>query len=216
MMLFSLLSRNILSPFENAYLSRSVSRLLDPVHTMFSGGAVPGQEDIDSLIRTITRYIAMDFKFIMMYTISKIPSLIFFKCHFSELSVSLVDEGLSTVVARNVGKAIRLFCLKCEQNLVTGGEASQVIDSPTVGQQKNVNLANLLYYLSTQTNRVIANLSSSLPTEGAVVIATALEEISNLSRNIIAPLLSSIKDAIESIILTMHDDPEFREYVSKN
>ncbi|XP_033212556.1 conserved oligomeric Golgi complex subunit 5 [Belonocnema kinseyi] len=176
-------NRNILAPFENAYLSRSVSRLLDPVHTMFSGDGAPGQEEIDSLIRTIT----------------------------SELSVSLVDEGLSTVVARNVGKAIRLFCLKCEQNLLTGGEASQVIDSPTAGQQTNVTLANLLHYLSTQTNRVIANLSSSLPSEGAAVIATALEDTSTLSKNILAPLLSSINDAIESIILTMHDDPEFRE-----
>lgn len=123
-----------------------------------------------------------------------------------------MDEGLSTIVSRNVGKAIRLFCLKCEQNLVTGGEASQVIDSATPGQQTNVNLANLLYYLSTQTNRVIANLSSNLSSEGAVVIATALEETSSLSRNILTPLLSSINDAIESIIVTMHDDPEFREY----
>lgn len=131
---------------------------------------------------------------------------------FSELSVSLVDEGLSTIVSRNVGKAIRLFCLKCEQNLVTGGEASQVIDTATPGQQTNVNLANLLYYLSAQINRVIANLSSNLSTESAIVIATALEETSNLSKNILTPLLSSINDAIESIIVTMHDDPEFREY----
>lgn len=175
--------RNILSPFENAYLSRSVSRLLDPVHTMFSGDGTPCQEEIDTLIRTIT----------------------------SELSVSLVDEGLSTIVSRNVGKAIRLFCLKCEQNLVTGGEASQVIDTATTGQQTNVNLANLLYYLSVQMNRVIANLSSNLSSEGAIIIATALEETTNLSKNILSPLLSSINDAIESIIVTMHDDPEFRE-----
>lgn len=123
-----------------------------------------------------------------------------------------MDEGLSTIVSRNVGKAIRLFCLKCEQNLVTGGEASQVIDTATTGQQTNVNLANLLYYLSVQMNRVIANLSSNLSSEGAIIIATALEETTNLSKNILSPLLSSINDAIESIIVTMHDDPEFREY----
>lgn len=122
-----------------------------------------------------------------------------------------MDEGLSTVVARNVGKAIRLFCLKCEQGLVTGGEASQVIDSPTPGQQSNVALANLLHYLSSQTSRVVANLAGSLPSEGASVIAAALDETDTLTKNILAPLLSSISDAIESIILTMHDDPEFRE-----
>lgn len=127
------------------------------------------------------------------------------------MSVSLVDDGLSTVVARNVGKAIRLFCLKCEQGLLVGGEASQVIDSPTSVQQTNVSLANLLYYLSSQINRVITNLSSGLPAEGTAVITAALKEIDALTKNILSPLLASINDAIESIILTMHDDPEFRE-----
>ncbi|XP_020708664.2 conserved oligomeric Golgi complex subunit 5 isoform X2 [Athalia rosae] len=177
------INRDALSPFENAYLSRSVSRLLDPVHTMFSGDSAPSPDEIDSLIRTVT----------------------------SELSVSLVDEGLSMVVARNVGKAIRLFCLKCEQGLVTGGEASQVIDTPTVGQQLNVTLANLLHYLSSQMGRVIANMAGSLPVGGASVIAAALEHTDTLTRGILAPLLASINDAVESILLTMHDDPEFKE-----
>lgn len=122
-----------------------------------------------------------------------------------------MDDGLSTVVARNVGKAIRLFCLKCEQSVVTGGEASQVIDSPTTGQQTNVTLANLLHYLSSQTNRVIANLAAGLPSEGSVVIITALKETDTLTKSLLVPLLTSISDAIESIILTMHDDSEFRE-----
>ncbi|XP_053975408.1 conserved oligomeric Golgi complex subunit 5 isoform X1 [Hylaeus volcanicus] len=177
------INHNVLSPFENAYLSRSVSRLLDPVHTMFSGEGLPTQDEIDSLIRKVT----------------------------NELSVSLVDDGLSTVVARNVSKAIRLFCLKCEQGLLVSGEASQVIDSPTTVQQTNVSLANLLYYLSSQISRVIANLSTGLPSEGSTVISVALKETDTLTKNILAPLLSSISDAIESIILTMHDDPEFRD-----
>lgn len=150
---------------------------------MFSADSSPNQDEIDILIRTIT----------------------------SELSVSLVDESLSTIVARNVGKAIRLFCLKCEQGLITGGEASQVIDTQTPGQQTNASLANLLFYLATQTTRVISNLAGSLPSEGASVIATSLEEINKLTKNILSPIMSSISDAIESIILTMHDDSEFRE-----
>lgn len=48
-------SRNVLQPFENAYLSRSVSRLLDPVHNMFSGEGLPTHDEIDGLIRTITK-----------------------------------------------------------------------------------------------------------------------------------------------------------------
>lgn len=177
------INRNVLLPFENPYLSRSVSRLLDPVHNMFSGEGLPSHDEIDSLIRTIT----------------------------NELSVSLVDDGLSTVVSRNVGKAVRLFCLKCEQSIVTGGEASQVIDSPTTGQHTNITLANLLHYLANQTNRVIANLAGGLSSEGSAIITTALKETDTLTKSILAPLLTSICDAIESIILTMHDDAEFRE-----
>lgn len=177
------IDRNVLLPFENAYLSRSVSRLLDPVHNMFSGEGLPTHDEIDNLIRTVT----------------------------NELSVSLVDDGLSTVVSRNVGKAIRLFCLKCEQSVVTGGEASQVIDSPTTGQQTNITLANLLHYLANQTNRVIANLAGGLSSEGSAIITTALKETDALTKSVLVPLLTSISDAIESIILTMHDDPEFRE-----
>ncbi|XP_050453990.1 conserved oligomeric Golgi complex subunit 5 isoform X2 [Cataglyphis hispanica] len=180
------IDRNVLLPFENAYLSRSVSRLLDPVHNMFSGEGLPTHDEIDSLIRTIT----------------------------NELSVSLVDDGLSTVVSRNVGKAIRLFCLKCEQSVVTGGEASQVIDSPTTGQQTNITLANLLHYLANQMNRVIANLAGGLSSEGSAIITMALKETDTLTKSVLTPLLTSISDAIESIILTMHDDPEFREISS--
>ncbi|KAL2750038.1 conserved oligomeric Golgi complex subunit 5 [Vespula maculifrons] len=177
------INRNVLSSFENAYLSRSVSRLLDPVHTMFCGTNLPNQDEIDNLIRTVT----------------------------NELSVSLVDDCLSIVVARNVSKSIRLFCLKCEQGLITGGEASQVIDSPTAGQQTNVTLANLLHYLSSQINRVIANLSSGLPVEGSTIISSAIKESDVLTKSILSPLLASISDAIESIILTIHDDPDFRD-----
>jgi hypothetical protein len=41
--------------------------------------------------------------------------------------VSLVDVSLSCTVARNISKTVRLFCLKCEQMIVTDGEATQVI-----------------------------------------------------------------------------------------
>lgn len=96
--------------------------------------------------------------------------------------------------------------------MVTGAEASQVIDSPTTGQQTNVTLANLLYYFSSQTNRVIVNLAGGLPSEGSLMITTVLKETDVFTETcLLAPLLASINDAIESIILTMHDDPEFRE-----
>ncbi|KAJ9578646.1 hypothetical protein L9F63_005136 [Diploptera punctata] len=172
------INREVVSQFENAYLSRSVSRLLDPVQLMFSGDAVPPHEEVDSLIRTIT----------------------------SELSVSLVDASLSRTVAKNISKTVRLFCLKCEQMIITDGEATQVIDSCTPGQILNVSIANLLHYLNRQVGRVTANMKSSLSSEAANIIHESLCNTDKLIQNIATPLLASISDAIEAIILTMHNE----------
>lgn len=171
-------NRNVVTPFENAYLSCSVSRLLDPVNLMFSGETVPSHEEVDALIRTVT----------------------------SELSVSLVDINLSRTVARNISKTIRLFCLKCEQMVVTGGEATQVIDASTPGQVTNVSIANLLHYLQGQVNRVLTNMKNSLPAESVTIVLEALANTENLTKSIINPLLASISDAIEAIILTIHNE----------
>lgn len=46
-------SNQFASLFENAYLSRSVSRLLDLVHGMFSNEGVPTTEDIDKFMRML-------------------------------------------------------------------------------------------------------------------------------------------------------------------
>lgn len=51
------LRRELISQFENAYLSRSVSRLLDPVNLMFSETKAPTHENVDGLVRTITRFV---------------------------------------------------------------------------------------------------------------------------------------------------------------
>lgn len=39
----------------------------------------------------------------------------------------MIDERLCKTVIRNVGKAMRLFCLKSEQLIVVDGNATQVI-----------------------------------------------------------------------------------------
>lgn len=169
--------------FETAYLSRSVARLLDSVHSMFSAETTPTTEQVDNLIRTIT----------------------------NELSVSLVEDALSLTVARNIGKAVRLFCLKGEQMLAVGGDATQVIESPTPGQVLNVSVGNIAYYLVSQVRRVLSNMSSTLPAAATAELNKALSNADNLTRLILNPLLASINDAIEAIILTIHQEDFNRE-----
>ena len=50
--------RRSLATFQNAYLSRSLSRLFDPVNLMFSSGAnegLPSTDECDNLIKIIQR-----------------------------------------------------------------------------------------------------------------------------------------------------------------
>uniref|UniRef100_A0A1B6CBT0 Conserved oligomeric Golgi complex subunit 5 n=1 Tax=Clastoptera arizonana TaxID=38151 RepID=A0A1B6CBT0_9HEMI len=164
--------------FETAYLSKSVARLFDSIHSMFSTEGPPSTEQVDNLMRTIT----------------------------NELSVSLVEESLSLTVARNIGKAVRLFCLKGEHMLAVGGDASQVIEPPTNGQALNVSIANIAFYLVSQIQRVMNNMAASLSTAPLSEINKALGNADNLTHIILNPIITSINDAIESIILTMHQE----------
>ncbi|KAF6215256.1 hypothetical protein GE061_010008 [Apolygus lucorum] len=174
--------------FETAYLSRSVMLVLDAVREMFPEGEAgvpqtPSTDKVDSLIKLIS----------------------------SELSVSLVDEALTVPVARNIAKAVSLFCQKGEQMLVNTPEATQVIEAPNPSQELNVNVSNIVYYFCDQMKNVVSNLGLSRHVAG--IILNAVESGSNLSQQILNPLLASILVAMESILLTIHnEDYNMAEY----
>lgn len=55
-------SRDVFEKWENAYLSTSLSALLEPTQAMFKGeSAVPTHDQIDSLIRIVTKYFYLCF-----------------------------------------------------------------------------------------------------------------------------------------------------------
>nr|KAG5691678.1 hypothetical protein BaRGS_014133 [Batillaria attramentaria] len=78
--------RDSLGDFENAYLSRSLSRLFDPINLVFTSSTCdpPTTEEVENIVKTIS----------------------------SELHVSSVDTKLSITIAKNVSKTIQLFCVK--------------------------------------------------------------------------------------------------------
>lgn len=51
--------KNSLQPYEAAYLSRSLSRLFDPINLVFpqGGHSPPSTDEMDSIIKTIARFV---------------------------------------------------------------------------------------------------------------------------------------------------------------
>ncbi|XP_034019786.1 conserved oligomeric Golgi complex subunit 5 [Thalassophryne amazonica] len=168
-----------LRPYESAYLSKSLSRLFDPINLVFPVGGrnPPSNDELDSIIKTIS----------------------------SELNVASVDPNLSLAVAKNAAKTVQLFCVKSEQLLCMQADASQVIGPLTDGQKKNVAVVNSLYRLQQAVAKIISGLGSCPPAAGHV-LSSSLEELQVLMSGALQPLLQSVSDSIEAIIITMHQE----------
>ncbi|KAJ8006763.1 hypothetical protein DPEC_G00110590 [Dallia pectoralis] len=171
--------KNSLQPYEAAYLSKSLSRLFDPINLVFPMGGrnPPSHDELDSIIKTIG----------------------------SELNVASVDPGLSAAVAKNAAKTVQLFCVKSEQLLSTQGDASQVIGPLTEGQRRNVAVVNSLFRIHQAVAKVTSGLGSC-PTAAEQAISASLEEVQALMAGAVQPLLQSVSDSIEAIIITMHQE----------
>jgi hypothetical protein len=70
----------------------------------------------------------------------------------------------------------------------------------------NVSIANLLQYLNGHVGRVMANMKTSLSPDAANIVQESLSHTDKLIQSIVTPLLASISDAIEAIILTIHNE----------
>ncbi|XP_022604775.1 conserved oligomeric Golgi complex subunit 5 [Seriola dumerili] len=171
--------KDSLQPYEAAYLSKSLSRLFDPINLVFPMGGrnPPSSDELDSIIKTIS----------------------------SELNVASVDPDLSLAVAKNAAKTVQLFCVKSEQLLSTQGDASQVIGPLTEGQRRNVAVINSLYRLQQAVTKIISGLGSC-PPAAADALSSSLEGVQALMSSAVQPLLQSVSDSIEAIIITLHQE----------
>ncbi|XP_056429563.1 conserved oligomeric Golgi complex subunit 5 isoform X1 [Hyla sarda] len=172
--------KDSLQPYEAAYLSKSLSRLFDPINLVFPPGGrnPPSVDELESIIKTIA----------------------------SEMNVAAVDPHLCIAVSKNVAKTIQLFGVKSEQLLSTQGEASQVIGPLTEGQRRNVAVVNSLYRLHQSIQKVLISGQSSLPGAAEQNITAAMKTIDNLMGNAVQPLINSVGDSVEAIIITMHQE----------
>ncbi|KAM4712073.1 conserved oligomeric Golgi complex subunit 5 [Anableps anableps] len=171
--------KDSLQLYEAAYLSKSLSRLFDPINLVFPMGGrnPPSNDELDSIIKTIT----------------------------SELNVASVDPNLSLAVAKNAAKTIQLFCVKSEQLLCTQGDASQVIGPLTEGQRRNVAVVNSLYRLQQAVAKIISGLGAC-PPAAVDALSSSLGGVQALMSSAVQPLLQSVSDSIEAIIITLHQE----------
>ncbi|XP_054655848.1 conserved oligomeric Golgi complex subunit 5 isoform X1 [Dunckerocampus dactyliophorus] len=171
--------KDSLRPYEAAYLSKSLSRLFDPINLVFPVGGrnPPSNDELESIIKTISRH----------------------------LNVASIDSDLYLAVAKNAAKTVQLFCVKSEQMLGTQGDASQVIGPLTEGQRRNIGVVNSLYRLQQAVAKIISSLGPSL-TAPAEALSFSLEEGQALMSSAVQPLLQSVSDSIEAIIITLHQE----------
>ncbi|CAD5120370.1 DgyrCDS8943 [Dimorphilus gyrociliatus] len=171
--------RNSISLLEEAYLSKSLSRLFDVVNMALSSGNSnpPSINDIEAILKVFV----------------------------SELNFAKVDSDLMYSVASNVSKTLNLFAVKCEQISSTDGEASQVISPPTQGQTRNAQIVNVLYRLFDGGSKIIDSLEN---VEDRVVnnLKSSLNSLTNCMKQTICPLFTSISEALEAIIATLHNE----------
>ncbi|CAB4055811.1 COG5 [Lepeophtheirus salmonis] len=175
--------RDTLTSFERAYLSRSLSRLFDPIDLMFSksnSGAMDGEGSTPQSI---------DIDIPTEEDIAELCGIV-----SSELQISAIDERLSQAISKNIVQGVHLFATKCETLLVTDGEASQVIGYPTSGQKRNVKIVNTLHTFKSGIFNTIGSWDHSS------TVKSSLSHIDVVANAAVAPLFSSIRDAVESII----------------
>ena len=117
----------------------------------------------------------------------------------------MIDAKLCQLVTKNVTKTIQMVAVKAEQLIISDGEASQVIGPPTSAQKTNSGVVNLLHQFDRNLRRSLVSLNG-LPVDCNNTIIESLKFIATLMRNSMQPLLTSLTDAVEAILLTMHDE----------
>ena len=103
------------------------------------------------------------------------------------------------------------MCNKCEESMAgadDSGEASQVVGYPTEDQWHNVRVINCLHVFSQHVENIAINQGEENEVCRDIIISS-LKDVGKLSKSVLESLLESIKDSIEAIILTMHQEQHF-------
>eukprot|EP00123_Amoebidium_parasiticum_P010455 comp20115_c0_seq1/m.24821 comp20115_c0_seq1/g.24821 ORF comp20115_c0_seq1/g.24821 comp20115_c0_seq1/m.24821 type:complete len:770 (-) comp20115_c0_seq1:276-2585(-) len=160
--------------FESVYLSRGVSRMLDNVNMMFSGGKLCTRDELQGLSRIMK----------------------------SELQVASVDRELLLAVARNIGKALRMVVAKAEALVSVEGDAVVFSSTPSPSMVRNIEIVNMVHMLvNTLQNPLDTRLMSGPPQDS---LKNSVEELTAFTDEVLRDYYRAADSHLLSVLLRMH------------
>ena len=117
-----------------------------------------------------------------------------FKAINNEVAYAQVDKVLHDTVIKNVAKTVKLMCAKCEH--LIDCSASQVVGYPTNEQRRNVEVVNCLFSFYVGIESILGGSNNDYSSK----------DIEKLIKSAIEPLIQSVVDAVEAILITMHNE----------
>ncbi|CAG8508079.1 745_t:CDS:10 [Ambispora leptoticha] len=177
-----------ISSFESGYLTRSVTRMYEPINSTFSTGLLrssPSKNDISNIVKIMS----------------------------SELENAKADTQLMKSVAKNIIKALNHACVKAESMSANDPSAYQVSGNgpATFSQNSNFELVNAIYFLYQSLWKMLEDYPDVIE-----IISESIERLKKVMFNIMAPLIDHIKKDLETTILKIcKEDFSSRNQTSK-
>ncbi|KAI8980400.1 Golgi transport complex subunit 5-domain-containing protein [Pilobolus umbonatus] len=179
------------STFEAGFLTKSSQRISDAVNSAFSSySGLSRLPPTKNYVLNITRLIG------------------------HELELVSFEPQLSQLIARNVTKALNIFCSKCNSLL----PSDQPIYSPNSGNtmvnhylNMNIEAANMLYYM----HQSIWKILDEYPEKIVDIIRKGANDLQSLMMKIGSRMVNSIKNDAEKVLMKIHKE-DFYGQIRRN
>jgi conserved oligomeric Golgi complex subunit 5 len=126
----------------------------------------------------------------------------------TELTVSLIDDDLLNSVISVLCACNNDLISKIKSNVKLGSDAEQVVKMPNATQMQNINAANLVYHHQLKMQEMIVGLDIEKRDRGSYErLKRNVEDGRKVTMSILQQLLSQIMSNVNSILLTMHQEP---------
>ncbi|KAI9099496.1 Golgi transport complex subunit 5-domain-containing protein [Phlyctochytrium arcticum] len=169
-----------LAPFETAYLSRSMSRLMELINAAFpdrpgpTQRPLPSRDDVDRIVRSLN----------------------------SEMEIAKFDAHLLKAVSKNGQKAIKMFSAKCEQ-LVTVDSNTQLCGTGPASQNQVliIESINTFWWMQESLWHLLDEFSEATTDDS---LHESAQDVTRALANIVQQVFRQITRELESVLKKIH------------